>query len=115
MTERDSNGEKYHFFDLDGTLTDPMLGITRSVQHALKAYDIIEEDLTRLIPFIGPPLKDSFMKFYDFSEEQAKEAIYKYREYFATGGLFENQVYEGIPGDAWQVKSIGKETVCGNF
>ena len=41
------------FFDLDGTLTDPMLGITRSVQHALKAYDIIEEDLTRLIPFIG--------------------------------------------------------------
>ena len=76
------------FFDLDGTLTDPMLGITRSVQHALKAYDIIEEDLTRLIPFIGPPLKDSFMKFYDFSEEQAKEAIYKYREYFAAGGLF---------------------------
>ena len=73
------------FFDLDGTLTDPMLGITRSVQHALKAYGVIEEDLTRLIPFIGPPLKDSFMKFYDFSEEQAKEAIYKYREYFAAG------------------------------
>ena len=43
------------FFDLDGTLTDPMLGITRSVQHALKAYGVIEEDLTRLIPFIGPP------------------------------------------------------------
>ena len=80
------------FFDLDGTLTDPMLGITRSVQHALKAYGVIEEDLTRLIPFIGPPLKDSFMKFYDFSEEQAKEAIYKYREYFAAGGLFENPV-----------------------
>ena len=51
------------FFDLDGTLTDPMLGITRSVQHALKAYGVIEEDLTRLIPFIGPPLKDNFMIF----------------------------------------------------
>ena len=48
--------EKNIIFDLDGTLTDPMLGITRSVQHALKAYDIIEEDLTRLIPFIGARL-----------------------------------------------------------
>ena len=97
------------FFDLDGTLTDPMLGITRSVQHALKAYGVIEEDLTRLIPFIGPPLKDSFMKFYDFSEEQAKEAIYKYREYFATSGLFENRVYEGIPEMLGKLKASGKK------
>lgn len=102
------------FFDLDGTLTDPMLGITRSVQHALKAYGVIEEDLTRLIPFIGPPLKDSFMKFYDFSEEQAKEAIYKYREYFATGGLFENGCMREYRR-CLQVKSVGKETVCGNL
>ena len=86
-----------------------MLGITRSVQHALKAYGIIEEDLTRLIPFIGPPLKDSFVKFYDFSEEQAKEAIYKYREYFAVGGLFENRVYEGIPELLGQLRAAGKK------
>lgn len=97
------------FFDLDGTLTDPMLGITHSVQHALKAYGIVEEDLTKLIPFIGPPLKDSFIKFYDFSEEQAKEAIYKYREYFAVGGLFENRVYEGIPELLGQLRAAGKK------
>ena len=69
------------FFDLDGTLTDPMLGITRSVQHALKAYDIIEEDLTRLIPFIGPPLKDSFMKFYDFSAKKMNGQEVKMEEF----------------------------------
>lgn len=97
------------FFDLDGTLTDPMLGITHSVQHALKAYGIVEEDLTKLIPFIGPPLKDSFIKFYDFSEEQAEEAIYKYREYFAVGGLFENRVYEGIPELLGQLRAAGKK------
>ena len=31
---------KYLLFDLDGTLTDPALGITNSVIHALKAFQI---------------------------------------------------------------------------
>ena len=52
--------KKYLLFDLDGTLTDPFTGITRSVQHALKHYGIIENDLNLLTPFIGPPLIDSF-------------------------------------------------------
>ena len=86
----------YILFDLDGTLTDPMVGITRSVQHALRAYGIEVEDLQDLCPFIGPPLKDSFMKYYDFPEEQAQEAIGRYREYFAVTGIFENRVYDGI-------------------
>ena len=55
---------QYCLFDLDGTLTDPKEGITRSVQHALKYFGIEEPDLDRLEPFIGPPLKDSFMEFY---------------------------------------------------
>ena len=88
--------KRYVFFDLDGTLTDPMAGITKSVQYALKAYGIEEPDLKALCPFIGPPLKDSFMNYYDFPEEQAQEAIGKYREYFADRGIFENEVYPGI-------------------
>lgn len=88
--------KKYILFDLDGTLTDPMVGITRSVQHALRSYGIEEEDLKKLCPFIGPPLKDSFMKYYGFPEAQAEEAIEKYREYFRVTGIFENKVYDGI-------------------
>lgn len=95
-------------FDLDGTLTDPMLGITRSVQYALKSYGIQETDLRALCPFIGPPLKDSFMKYYGFSEEKALEAIGRYREYFAGKGIFENQVYEGIPEMLGKLKDKGK-------
>lgn len=97
------------FFDLDGTLTDPMIGITRSVQYALNAYGIEEKELKKLIPFIGPPLKESFIRFYHFSEEQAEEAIYKYREYFAQKGLFENRVYEGIPELLQKLKDAGKK------
>lgn len=83
-------------FDLDGTLTDPMEGITKSVQHALKAYGIIEEDLTKLCPFIGPPLKESFIEFYGFSDQDAQDAISVFREYFTDKGIFENKVYPGI-------------------
>ena len=87
------NDKKYILFDLDGTLTDPMVGITKSVQYALKSYGIEEADLKQLTPFIGPPLKDSFMKYYNFSEKQAGEAIQRYREYFTAAGMFENRVY----------------------
>lgn len=83
-------------FDLDGTLTDPMIGITKSVQYALKKFGIIEENLWNLTKFIGPPLVDSFMRFYGFSEEEAKQAVEYYREYFSPTGIFENKVYEGM-------------------
>ncbi len=86
----------YCLFDLDGTLTDPGIGITNSVMHALKKYGIEVEDRSELYPFIGPPLVDSFMKYYGFSEEQAHEAVEFYREYFRPTGIFENSVYEGI-------------------
>ena len=73
-------------FDLDGTLTDPKEGITKSVQHALQAYGIDEPDLDKLCPFIGPPLSDSFKEYYGFSEAQAREAIDHFHEYFTKQG-----------------------------
>lgn len=99
--------KKYILFDLDGTLTDPKVGICTCVQHALKAFGIEEPDLDKLEPFIGPPLKDSFMQFYGFSEEDAEAAIKVYRERFSTVGKFENEVYEGIPGMLRALKDYG--------
>lgn len=89
---------KYLFFDLDGTLTDPMQGITRSVQYALRHFGIEVEDLNELCPFIGPPLTDSFRERYGMTDAEAAEAVAKYREYYAPKGIFENEVYPGIPG-----------------
>lgn len=88
---------KYLFFDLDGTLTDPMPGITRSVQYALRHFGIEADDPTALCPFIGPPLRNSFREFYDMSDADAEVAVEKYREYYAPKGIFENRLYEGIP------------------
>lgn len=89
--------KKYLLFDLDGTLTDPGVGITTCVQYALQSFGIEEPDLSQLEPFIGPPLKDSFKEFYNMDEEQAEAAVAKYRERFQDTGIFENEVYKGIP------------------
>lgn len=100
--------KKYILFDLDGTLTDPMVGITRSVQYALEHYKIHEPDLKKLTPFIGPPLKDSFMRYYHFSESQAQEAIGVYREYYSTKGIFENEELPGVRQMLERLKEAGK-------
>lgn len=83
-------------FDLDGTLTDPKQGITKSVQYALAKFDIVEENLDNLEPFIGPPLEVSFRDFYHLSEADAKKAVGYYREYFSVTGIYENMIYPGI-------------------
>lgn len=88
---------QYLFFDLDGTLTDPREGITKSVQHALARMGIQEPDLTKLEPFIGPPLIDSFMEYYGFSLEQARQGVAYYREYFRVKGLYQNRLFDGVP------------------
>lgn len=85
-------------FDLDGTLTDPKIGITSSVQYALQKMGIVADDIEKLTPFIGPPLLNSFKEFYQMSDEEAKQAIVYYRERFAVKGLYENQVYLGMNG-----------------
>jgi phosphoglycolate phosphatase len=83
-------------FDLDGTLTDPKPGITRSVAYALERMGIEVDDPDTLTPFIGPPLHQSFARYYGFDEAQARMAVALYREYFAETGLYENAVYPGI-------------------
>ena len=88
---------KYYLFDLDGTLTDSGIGITNSVMYALEKFGIHVSDRSELYPFIGPPLTDSFRKYFGFTEDQAFQAVEYYREYFRAGGIFENEVYKGIP------------------
>ena len=99
------------FFDLDGTVTDPKEGITKSVQYAQKKYGITVEDLDTLCPFIGPPLYRSFEDFYGFSHEQALEAVKEYRVYYHDTGIFECKVYEGIPELLCKLRDRGCEVV----
>lgn len=87
---------KYILFDLDGTLTDPEEGITKCVEYALNRFNITVNDRRDLIPFIGPPLYESFMVYYGLTKDEALKAVEIYRERFGKIGLFENRVYDGV-------------------
>lgn len=102
---------EYILFDLDGTLTDPAVGITKSVAYALEKFGIEVSDITQLNHFIGPPLLDSFMECYGFDKEKAQTAIDYYRERFRVKGLYENVVYDGIPEMLRKLKDGGKKLI----
>jgi len=93
-----SPGDKYLFvlFDLDGTLTDSRIGITRAVQYALGRQGIVVENADDLTPYIGPPLEWSFTEFHGLSESQAKQALGSYRVYYEGTGMLQNVTYPGI-------------------
>lgn len=90
------NRYEYLLFDLDGTITDNSEGVYKSFEYALNHYGITVENLNDLSSVIGPPLKNSFMELYAFSEEKADDAVAKYRERYSVTGLFEGYIYPGI-------------------
>ena len=84
-------------FDLDGTLTDPRIGITRCIQHALAALGATPPPERELLWCIGPPLRASFTRLLGTEDQELLDtAIARYRERFSTVGLFENTLYDGI-------------------
>ena len=98
-------------FDLDGTLTDPGLGITNSVMYALDKFHIKVEDRATLYKFIGPPLKESYKKYYHLSDDEIDRAVAYYREYFSKKGMYENELYDGIVKVLKQIKDSGRKVV----
>jgi len=83
-------------FDLDGTLTDPKAGITRSIQYALDKLGRPVPDADELTWMIGPPIFAGFTELLG-GPEQVQEGVRLYRERYSDVGLFENEVYAGIP------------------
>ena len=99
-------------FDLDGTLTDSGLGITRAVQYALgqMGYAVLPRE--SLFSFIGPPLHKSFRRHCGIGEEEAVEMVRQFRVYYnEMGGILENEVYPGVRELLRDLKAAGKRLV----
>jgi phosphoglycolate phosphatase len=95
-------------FDLDGTLTDPKEGITRSIGYSLDQLGVMSPGADRLDWCIGPPLRGSFRRLLDTEDDTLlDQALHHYRERFSETGMFENTVYPGIPQALRKIKSAG--------
>ncbi|MBE6981946.1 MAG: HAD family hydrolase [Ruminococcaceae bacterium] len=83
-------------FDLDGTLTDSGEGIINCAVLALEHFSLPVPDRAAMRVFVGPPLRDTFIRF-GVPEDRVEEAITVYRSRYTTVGKFENFPYPGIP------------------
>jgi phosphoglycolate phosphatase len=95
-------------FDLDGTLTDPLVGITTSVQHALHGLGGIPRTQAELARYIGPPLRGTFALLLETEDPLVIEhAMGLYRERYGVLGLFENEVYPGVHAMLTELHAAG--------
>jgi len=86
------------FFDLDGTLTDSSPGIVRSIQHALASLGRAQRGVQELESFIGAPLVDVFAQLLETEDQKEPlKALQLYRDRYSRKGLFESNVYAGVP------------------
>ena len=95
-------------FDLDGTLTDSLPGITRCIQHALRQMGAAVPAPDALRDCVGPPLTDTFARLLDTRDEPAiAEALRLYRDRFVATGMFENAVFPGVPAGLGRLRAAG--------
>jgi len=83
-------------FDLDGTLTNPRLGIGNSLKYALRQMQIDGYSEEILDKFIGPPLQHGFKSLLGLNDRNTELAVQHFRTYFGDRGLYENEPYQGI-------------------
>lgn len=101
---------QYHLvlFDLDGTISDPLVGIHRSINHALAEHGFEAIDEARAAELVGPPLDGSFRVITGTtSDELVRDLVATYRERYADVGFAENTVYPGVPEVLAQLDAAG--------
>ena len=96
-------------FDLDGTLVNSEEGVTKTVQYALSACGIEENNQDTLRRCIGPPLIDAFMEYYGMTEAEGLKALEKYRERYKTTGVYENEIFPDVEYVLKTLKENGKK------
>jgi len=85
------------FFDMDGTLINSAPGVTSAVSYAMRQAGLEPPEPRELYCFIGPPLVRGFSEFCGMDSEKSLKAVENYRVYYLKKGIFECEVYPGIP------------------
>ncbi|MBQ7718020.1 MAG: HAD hydrolase-like protein [Clostridia bacterium] len=83
-------------FDVDGTILNTCEGITKGVAYGIEKCGLPPLSFETRKRFIGPPLRESFMKYCGVSAQDAETVLKTYREYYSAKGMFECEPYDGI-------------------
>ncbi len=102
---------EYIFFDMDGTVSESAPGIIDSIIYALNLLGIEETDREKLKDFVGPPLLESFPKYYGIEGEQLMETVRNFQVYFREKGIWGNEMYPDIPQVLKSLKENGRRIV----
>ena len=98
-------------FDLDGTLTNPEMGLVAGFRYAFDKLGIEYESADSLKRFIGPPLFDEWKRCFGLSDTECAEALRVFREYYDVFGWRENEIYPGIKELLSSLKLLGRTLV----
>lgn len=97
---------EYLVFDLDGTISDPKVGIVNSINFALDSHGFRHRTEGEICTFIGPPLDVAFSSFTESNDTKLiTSLIAKYRERYSEVGYSENRLYKGITEALEQLSS----------
>lgn len=87
---------QYILFDMDGTLVDSEPGILDSLKETLKTLGVEKYEANYLRKFLGPPLKDSFLAYFNMEESEAEAAVKIFRSHYSNEGMYKSKLYKGI-------------------
>lgn len=83
-------------FDLDGTILDTTEGILKAIEYTIAKFDLPQIPRETLLSFIGPPIQESFMKYYDIKGEKLQQITDEFRKSYSSTHLLKAQPYNGI-------------------
>lgn len=106
---------KMVIFDVDGTLLDTSEGLLSAIKYAIKKHHLRELSEEQLLTFIGPPVQDSFRKYYDLSEEEIQNVSTTFRNHYKDVDLYKAKPYEGVFDVFEQLNSIGVVTAIATY
>ena len=83
-------------WDLDGTLLDTSEGILAASKYVIAkhGFEVPADDVLKT--FIGPPLQQSFIKFFNVTEEESKEMANAFRQRYLEAELLKATPYDGM-------------------
>jgi phosphoglycolate phosphatase len=99
---------KYILFDFDGTLSDSAPGVMASFEASLERMGAAPPGRDILIRFVGPPLTETFTEYFGFSGEKLKEVLVFFREHYASAGIEQQKMFDGVPQTLERLRGGGK-------